>query len=120
MGCDYRQFCTRHRDHLLKELDSPTSVSKFSLDRNSIAFEGAKLTASLKREHTASTTKTADELSLNMWLYQDGISRITIDEPKSGRFRVAEQPILTEGVHLRPVEDIKSHVKFSENKCFTI
>lgn len=23
MGCDYRQFCTRHRDYLNKELKEP-------------------------------------------------------------------------------------------------
>jgi len=41
-----------------------------------------------------------------MELYQDGISRVMIEEPGSNRFRIAEQPILTEGVDLRPVSDL--------------
>ena len=37
-----------------------------------------------------------------MQMYQDGIARFMIQEPGADRFRIAEQPILTEGVDLRP------------------
>ena len=82
MGCDYRQFCTRHRDYLTKELAEPQSLHEFELNRDSLIFEGARLTGSLKRS-SPQMEEIADELEMSMWLYQDGISRVTINEPGS-------------------------------------
>ena len=32
----------------------------------------------------------ADDLVFNMWLYEDGIVRVFVEEPNSDRFRIAE------------------------------
>ena len=55
------------------------------------------------------------ELQLNLSLYEDGIARVTIAEPESDRFRISEQPILTEGIDLKPVDMIKDFFSYTED-----
>ena len=94
MGCDYRKFCSRHRDYLKLELDNDKLNQSFHIDQNTISFDGGSLYATLKRDQAISTWWTADKLDFTMTLYQDGIARIMVEEPHSGRFRVSQQPIL--------------------------
>lgn len=88
MGCNYRDFCSRHRDYILSELETPSADAVYSLDVGTIAFDAEKITATLLRASHADPI--ADELQFNFWLYQDGIARVTIDEPWSGRFRISQ------------------------------
>ena len=47
MGCDYRDFCSRHRDYILSELSSPVTDNQYSLDVGTIEFYQEKITATL-------------------------------------------------------------------------
>lgn len=105
MGCDYRDFCSRHREYLLDQLQTPSPIADYVLDTLSVVIGTDKITGSLKRK--SKTEKVADHLDLTIWMYQDGIARFAIEEPDSNRFRVSQEPILTEGVDLRPVSHLK-------------
>ena len=69
MGCDYRDFCSRHREYLLDEIASPTQDHSYSLDMRSLVFdeEAGRLSATLNRQTHGEML--ADELQFNMWLY---------------------------------------------------
>lgn len=41
MGCDYRDFCSRHREYLLDELAKPTEMAEYTLDMTSLTFDEA-------------------------------------------------------------------------------
>lgn len=90
MGCDYRKFCSRHRDYLKLELDNDKLSQSFHIDQDTISFDGGSLHATLQRDQAISTWWTADKLDFTMTLYQDGIARIMVEEPHSGRFRVSQ------------------------------
>lgn len=47
-------------------------------------------------------------------MYEDGIARVTIEEPESGRFRISEQPILTEGISIKPVSMIEDFFSYTD------
>ena len=113
MGCNYRDFCSRHRDYILSELDSPKTENAYTLDVSSIVFDQEKITATLMG--AGHEDPLVSELKLNLWLYEDGIARVTIDEPESDRFRISEQPILTEGINLKPVVMIKDFFSYTED-----
>ena len=49
MGCSYREFCTRHRQYMLDELETPKETSEYTLDKSTIAFDKNKLSATLTR-----------------------------------------------------------------------
>ena len=73
---------------------------------SSLTFDEAKISATLHRATSAEYV--ADDLVFNMWIYEDGIARVAIEEPDSGRFRVSQEPILTEGIDLTLVKDVES------------
>ena len=78
MGCDYRKFCTRHRDYMLKELTDDKLAQSFYIDQDSVKFSGGELSATLKRDNPLVTWWTADTLDFKMNLYQDGIARVMV------------------------------------------
>lgn len=52
MGCDYRPFCTTHRKYLLEQLESPSAAMDFSMDVDTLMFDGSSMSAKLKRNDT--------------------------------------------------------------------
>ena len=116
MGCDYRDFCSRHREYLLDELAKPTEMAEYTLDMTSLTFDEAQLSATLNRN--SEDQMIASSLHFTMWLYQDGITRVTIEEPNSDRYRVSEEPILTEGTNLRPVANLRDLVEVDSDGVY--
>ena len=49
MGCDYRDFCSRHRKYILDELETPSADAIYSLDVGTIEFDAERITATLNR-----------------------------------------------------------------------
>lgn len=60
----------------------------------------------------------ASSLHFTMWLYQDGITRVAIGEPNADRYRVSEEPILTEGTNLRPVANLRDLVEVDSDGVY--
>ena len=90
--CDIRDYCTRHRQVLLNELDQHDPLADYRLDTYMVAAN--KIQASLSREKTSDLL--ASELVLDLMFYQDGIVRAVIGEPNSDRFRISQQGIAVE------------------------
>ena len=88
MGCDYRDFCSRHRDYLLYQFMTPSpDTNGYTLDMDTVAFQDEKMTATLNRNQH--TDINADQLLLEISLYQDGIIRFAMQEPDANRFRIS-------------------------------
>jgi hypothetical protein len=62
----------------------------------------------------------ANDLSLSLQLYQNGILRVKIDEPGTDRFSISDHGFGVDGHNLRPVDPIKNFVEKDGNNLLKI
>ena len=85
MGCDYRNFCSRHREYMLNEYQTTVppyspSENRYDLDIGSYRFYDDKGMITAKLHRATHDQSIADDLLMSLWLYQDGIIRVTLEE----------------------------------------
>ena len=118
--CEYRKYCTRHRDYDLGVFHGERGAVEYNIAATSVSVipDKAQIKAELwVDDHTGTQDlNLAKSLNITFSFYKHGIMRVLIEDPLSDRFRISqEQGISVQEEQLVPLIDIETHLQWQED-----
>ena len=108
-------FCERNLNY---KATLHESSYYYALDAESVVIDdqSAYIYARLNLQNADMAQGFSSELDSTMWFYQNGIVRVLLEEPATGRFRISGEKLPVVDRQLVPISGLTAHVLLEANQ----